>query len=89
MTRDEKILKGKFLFEDFNINVLNTAQTILKELKPDSSLNEEKIINILLEYYNLGGTQTKLLYPCPLCNDSNGNCLACDELMSEIEYYQK
>lgn len=89
MTRDEKIVKGKFLFEDFGTDVTNTAQTILKELKPDTSLNEEKIINILLEYYNRGGTQTKLLYPCPLCNDSKGNCVACDEVMKEVEYYEK
>lgn len=89
MTREEKIEKGKFMFEEFGSDMTNTAKTILAELKPGTSLDEEKIINILLEYYNRGGTQTKLLYPCPLCNDSKGNCVACDELMEEVNYFKK
>lgn len=89
MKREDKIVKSKFLFEEFGADVTNTAQTILKELKPGTSLNEEKIINILLEYYNRGGTQTKLLYPCSLCNDSKDICIACDELIEEVNYFKK
>lgn len=88
MTREEKIEKGRFMFEEFNSDMKNTAKTILAELKPGTSLDEEKIINILLEYYNRGGTQTKLLYPCPLCNDRKGNCVACDELIKEVETFK-
>lgn len=89
MTREEKIEKGKFMFEEFGSDMTNTAKIILAELKPGTSLDEEKIITILLEYYNRGGTQTKLLYPCPLCNDSKGSCVACDELIEEVNYFRK
>lgn len=89
MTREEKIKKGMFLFENLNSDITKTAQSILSELKPDSSLNEDKIINILLEYYNRGATQTKFVFPCPMCHDSTSNCPACNELMEELENYKK
>jgi hypothetical protein len=88
MTKDEKFVKGKFMFEDFGVKLADTANIILNDLKADTSLNEEKIINILLEYCKIGEIQTKLIIPCPLCNDSEGDCVACEELVEEIKYFK-
>ncbi|NJM80981.1 MAG: hypothetical protein HC854_17705 [Flavobacterium sp.] len=88
MKRIERNEKTKHIFLDFQEYVMNQSRLIINELKEDTSLDEEAVINILLDFYNRGATQTKLLYPCIMCNNSDIDCLACNELIKEVESYK-
>lgn len=89
MTRNEKILKCSFLFENLPIDLQNSATMITNELKENSLLDQDKIVNILLDFLNRGSTSNKLMSPCAICGDSDVKCFACDQLIEEIEKYRK
>ena len=64
------------------------SKILINELKKDSSLKEDDVIKILLEFYNRGATQTKLLYPCYMCQNQQNECIACNELVKELDSYK-
>jgi len=84
-TKDEK---AAFLFETVGDFLNSKIETILSELRPDSNLDKDAVANILLEVYNRSSTQTKALYPCPMCQNLKTDCIACDLLIEEIESYK-
>lgn len=89
MTRNEKIVKCNFLFENLPVDLQNSAAMIANELKENSLLDQDKIVNILLDFLNRGSTTNKLMSTCAICGDSDIECFACDQLIEEIEIYRK
>ncbi len=88
MKRTDLQEKAAFLFETVDNFFNDKIELILGELKPNSHLDKDAIANLLLEVYNRSATQTKFLYPCPICHNLENDCVACDLLVNEIEYYK-
>lgn len=88
MNRETKEEKSGFLFKTVDKFFNDKIELICGELKPDSKLNKQSIGNLLLEVYNRSSTQTKILYPCPICHNLQDDCMACDLLVEEIESYK-
>lgn len=88
MNRENKIREGKAFFESFDQHFKDKAEFILSNLKVDSSITKEDVINLFLEFFNRGGTSFKFLYPCIVCKDSDVACPSCDALVSELNSYK-
>lgn len=88
MTRETKEEKAGFLFQTVDRFLNERINLVLGELKQNSNLDKETIANLLLEVYNRSATQTKVLYPCPMCHNLQTDCIACDLLVEEIESYK-
>ena len=88
MTNKTKDQKSAFLFQTIDKFFNDKIELILAELKPDSKLEKKDIANLLLEVYNRSSTQTKVLYPCPICYNLEEDCGVCDLLVKEIESYK-
>ncbi len=88
MNTETKQKKTAFLFETLDAFFNSKIELILNELKPDSNLDKDAVANILLEVYNRSSTQTKILFPCPMCQNLQTDCIACDMLVKEVETYK-
>ncbi|MDV3950536.1 hypothetical protein CMT75_18640 [Elizabethkingia anophelis] len=88
MNTETKNEKASFLFETIDDFFKSNIKLIADELKPNSKLDETAVMNILLDVYNRGATQTKVLYPCPMCQNLQTDCIACNLLVEEINSYK-
>ncbi len=84
-TKEEK---AAFLFQSIDKFFNDKIELILGELKPNSKIGKDDVANLLLEVYNRSSTQTKALFPCPMCHNLKDDCMACDLLVQEIESYK-
>lgn len=89
MKREKLQEKAAFLFETLDDFFDEKIELIFAELKSDSKLDKDAIANLLLEFYNRGSTQSKYLYPCPMCHNLQDDCISCDLLVKEIETYKE
>lgn len=88
MTRETKEEKAAFLFQTFDKFFNDRIELIIGELKPNSKLNKDSVANLLLEIFNRSSTQTKALFPCPMCQNLKTDCMVCDLLVHEIDSYK-
>lgn len=88
MKLETKQEKAEFLFKSVDKFFNDKIELILTELKPNSKLDKDAIATLLLEVYNRSSTQTKALFPCPMCHNLKEDCIVCDLLVQEINSYK-